>query len=696
MIIIDLTSDAEDLVVQPQLATAQPHRNEAERVRDTRTTTTSTIPAQSFPSPVYAINGGLMTTVSTSRTTTFKPLAPAPSHRPPHSHPVPNTATTLHSSQASRDVGYISYPAGIDPVTHAFVPASTVPYKPNPTRLHYNTQANPWVSSSQPGQSERFYAPQQYHPGQTVHDLQPWSPQYPISQPWSLQYPTGSISNQPTGQSGFPLVTHDYNPTSNAPPITSVPSRTASFSTNGSYAATSLPQTSHLRHHPNPQQVSAPRLSRAGPFHAVVANPQSQVRVNSPSTPLNQASKPTIQENFAGPSLPSSKTLPKATRTPIARSISETIIPRSTYKSEYNPSTIVNDLQLLFGCHPKRPELNHRLSFLRQLPNFPADANLASIPWELATPYQPLGDLPASNSQTMAPTNVPGNAASYLQPSYPQAEQVALENNGKPRLSSTLRHEFRLEESRPKSAISVVISTPPKSVRMEHKSIEVSDTRTQTLSLAPNNEVDLEVPNAQVPVLPISDLIASFVRSASSPVASLEVQTVTKPITRKRGRPRREVADTGHIVPSGDEQRPKKRGRPFKYETFSSVPRRKVGYYHFLCEWQGCTCRLVNLKFLRGHLHNFHGKPKIGPGSVSTANGNNKTGDIRSWICRWGKCAKRSVEHDHENHDGGTSFENIDDWMRHLETSHLIPMAWWLGDGPQVLDRGTVTISLLT
>lgn len=44
----------------------------------------------------------------------------------------------------------------------------------------------------------------------------------------------------------------------------------------------------------------------------------------------------------------------------------------------------------------------------------------------------------------------------------------------------------------------------------------------------------------------------------------------------------------------------------------------------------------------------------------------------RERACLWGKCAGREVR-----------FEGREEMERHVEDVHLIPLVWWVGDGPR-------------
>lgn len=78
----------------------------------------------------------------------------------------------------------------------------------------------------------------------------------------------------------------------------------------------------------------------------------------------------------------------------------------------------------------------------------------------------------------------------------------------------------------------------------------------------------------------------------------------------------------------------------------------KPDFLAYLCEWTGCKAELHNLGTLRRHLYVVHG--------------NNDT-------CLWAECKHTSP---------AQVFSSSEDFKRHMEEAHLVPMGWHVGDGP--------------
>lgn len=131
--------------------------------------------------------------------------------------------------------------------------------------------------------------------------------------------------------------------------------------------------------------------------------------------------------------------------------------------------------------------------------------------------------------------------------------------------------------------------------------------------------------------------------------------TSTIPIKRKIGRPR--------IHPL-----PKSKGKPATVDPKSVDPK----FIPFLCEWKNCKAELHNLDTLRRHIFTVHNKNQL-------------SGEV---LCQWANCGSRDLVRNkttlaktmvHKPYD----FNSIESWKDHTERSHLIPLAWHMGDGPR-------------
>ncbi|KAL2069578.1 hypothetical protein VTL71DRAFT_14257 [Oculimacula yallundae] len=146
---------------------------------------------------------------------------------------------------------------------------------------------------------------------------------------------------------------------------------------------------------------------------------------------------------------------------------------------------------------------------------------------------------------------------------------------------------------------------------------------------------------------------------------------------KKRGRPfatveselRAKARASGTSTPASHT----KAGRPRKIRRQVFIPQPEPLFFSFKCEWAGCQAELQNLETLRLHIHLLHKKRVDG-----------------KVLCLWGKCTVKQVV---EGDNGARKivhnypeFKGRGEWKTHLETEHLIPFSWHMGDGPRGTD----------
>jgi hypothetical protein len=148
------------------------------------------------------------------------------------------------------------------------------------------------------------------------------------------------------------------------------------------------------------------------------------------------------------------------------------------------------------------------------------------------------------------------------------------------------------------------------------------------------------------------------------------------PNPKKRGRPFKTAESAAKAAAGSDsaDGLPKKRGRPFKVRTQLDIPVPEPVFFPFICEWEGCPAELQNLETLETHVFNVHDKKQ----------------SSGSRLCLWDKCgAKHEPSGDmtksSKAHVDRNEFKNKMEWKEHIKERHLIPFAWYMGDGP----RGT-------
>jgi len=95
-------------------------------------------------------------------------------------------------------------------------------------------------------------------------------------------------------------------------------------------------------------------------------------------------------------------------------------------------------------------------------------------------------------------------------------------------------------------------------------------------------------------------------------------------------------------------------------------------YRIYACHWRDCKAELHNLGNLKKHVVKMHGRPK-------------KDGMFE---CQWLPCSAENAGR-HFSGKGkapekaAAEWEEIHEWMDHMDKEHLQPVAWELGDGPR-------------
>jgi hypothetical protein len=180
----------------------------------------------------------------------------------------------------------------------------------------------------------------------------------------------------------------------------------------------------------------------------------------------------------------------------------------------------------------------------------------------------------------------------------------------------------------------------------------------------PSNSTQPEIGDAQPPP-PAAPGYSAFTR----------VDADGKPV-KKRGRPvgwRKDLHQRGvglYGGGSGTEHMPKKSStKRNTANATDSLPEVKYAVYN--CKWKDCKAKLHNLDTLRKHLNKMHGK----------------VDEEGTFTCKWEDCGKNvqtvnqsagEITQSHQYH----YFPDLKLWSDHIEKTHVVPVAWKLGDGP--------------
>ncbi|KAK4038101.1 hypothetical protein C8A01DRAFT_17762 [Parachaetomium inaequale] len=180
-------------------------------------------------------------------------------------------------------------------------------------------------------------------------------------------------------------------------------------------------------------------------------------------------------------------------------------------------------------------------------------------------------------------------------------------------------------------------------------------------------------------------------------VAPFPIPTIT-PQPKKRGRPVGWRLGHGSysalragLLPGSATPRPKPK-KPTSEQKVRRRPGRKPAptarqlylklnphFVAFRCEWENCPAELQNLETLRKHLLVVHGRP---PRPTSSSSSSSPPPQQQPLACKWATCTHPPLP-------------SRDSFAAHLETAHLLPYLWHVGDGPRN-STPTTTLSLTT
>ncbi|GKT56986.1 C2H2 finger domain-containing protein [Colletotrichum tofieldiae] len=227
----------------------------------------------------------------------------------------------------------------------------------------------------------------------------------------------------------------------------------------------------------------------------------------------------------------------------------------------------------------------------------------------------------------------------------------------------------------PRSTFAVVLksspgkrseATPARTVEDDADDLGISDLSPQFRRLAAQAASDVSLAKPALPAAATDEL------DAASP------GTTPPPQPRKRGRPKGfRPSVTGTRASQGDApatgprrlrpDRPKtgamyagkRRGRPPRVpspQPRTIYERLNPRFNVFICEWKGCKAELHNFATLQKHVLVVHAKDD-------------------PFACRWAECAEQQPPR---------KFSTSVHLKSHLEDLHMLPIAWQVGDGPQV------------
>ena len=247
-----------------------------------------------------------------------------------------------------------------------------------------------------------------------------------------------------------------------------------------------------------------------------------------------------------------------------------------------------------------------------------------------------------------------------------------ISHDGLPRAPAT---QSRILPPQPASKMAVVIKTSPS--RLPNTKVPVPQSFVQGYNRGtPSKDVSMMGLRVEIPTLKSAPpgFVAHKKRGRPFRTPEAAAAAAAKKARKQAGEHR------SHEKPI------KKRGRPFKKPpAHVEIPGPEPRFNIYFCEWTNCPAELHNVKTLRQHLHVVHCK----------RNPKNKM-----LPCLWRNCHTGTEEVLDEKTNTinkvnkTTEFRNREDWKKHVEQVHLLPVLWYEGDGPKGTDLGMSILSL--
>jgi hypothetical protein len=358
---------------------------------------------------------------------------------------------------------------------------------------------------------------------------------------------------------------------------------------------------------------------------------------------------------------------------------------RVARKSKYDSRSIARDVLLATGRHPNMRPLNFHLGIMQKLlgdhggmarvgESGARDGNrsdLSTIRWNIIDPGTP-------SEQALQKFNKASSRAEESDGSDDHDEntnQAANRDQQEQRLSNDVHNPPQLKHLQQLGqggAATPAKPTPAKRGRPP---------KNRAASMKPS-PVATPKPNSSPKTL--SDM------PSGTPIGyAAFAQTVVDEngnVVKRKGRPvgwRKSIhsREAQGLSPHSGQKPATTAGRALRQQSQPKSDRdslQEPHYQVYACGWDGCRAELHNLDTLKKHVVKLHGNP--------SADG--------EFECGWANCnmAGTSVDQrgrqQNRGDQDGARFATIEQWVQHIDKTHLRPVAWKLGDGPGVSEEG--------
>jgi len=350
-------------------------------------------------------------------------------------------------------------------------------------------------------------------------------------------------------------------------------------------------------------------------------------------------------------------------------------------RNRYNTGTIARDVLLAAGRHPEMVPLNAHLEVLKAV--FPQQINdstdLSTIRWDLIDPGDPVPEAVETDRDSV--TDDVTKETGDERPDWFQATvDDILGTGGNATVVQGQIEAPPIAEGKHTPERPLTVDMPQKaSSEAVRKYVNSSaDERPQEIrpsELLSNKPISAQEYAAEPSVANSSSIVPVGSAMPSDPPDVLKkgmsyaeyrlaVVTRGKPVANKKGRAvsRKKRPDADNSSSKTAKARITERKPP------------DVRYPEFVCGWEKCGSRLHNLTTLRKHVLKFH------PSSKMRAFGS-------GYPCLWDECGvkvrKSNMGTDEVKRLDCLTFDSIEALHHHIEKTHISPIAWRLGDGPQ-------------
>lgn len=454
------------------------------------------------------------------------------------------------------------------------------------------------------------------------------------------------------------------------PSTPTVPSSDASAQT---YRPPGVPTTAQMIMMPNGSFGPAPPTNNSAP------------RVPTPN--MNKPPS-NVQSSFAPPSQPSKRKGPTNEQLQADRVRGKMVVEpimrdRVLRRSTYDTRTIARDVLLATGRHPDMRPLNGHLHVMQKLlgdrggmvDQSGNKSDLATIKWDILDPVPTKksevakkpgsGDVNAIGG-TARTTEVDDNDADdendVAQSSeVTQAVDGARQNSALDR--THLHNNAALSNNKP--------SAPKKRGRPPRSSLIKNQDNDGASTMSTEHRRDVggnarSTPNAS------TRAASSSQPPAGAPLgyAAFRERDESGNIIKKKGRPvgwRKSIhsREAQGLTPAKSGSW----GSKAKAPTVKQNERlQEPAYQIYKCQWLDCSAELHSLEVLKKHVIKVHGRPDTDG----------------SFHCLWKGCKEANKQAaSGRPQSQSAEFEDIADWLLHVDKDHLQPVAWTLGDGPR-------------